>query len=52
MWLVLLAGVAFVSHAAGTRFSSNAVAAGSDSAAANAVMAWSFSGNLPDASPM
>jgi putative drug exporter of the RND superfamily len=52
VWLVLLAGVAFASHMAGSTYSSNAVAAGSDSAAANAVMARSFPGSLPGASPI
>jgi len=33
-WLVLLAGLAFAAHAAGTRYSSSAEVAGSDSAAA------------------
>ena len=52
VWLVLLAGIGVASHLAGSRYSSEAVAAGSDSAAANEVMARSFSKNLPDASPI
>jgi RND superfamily putative drug exporter len=52
VWLVLLVGLGFASHAAGTRYSSSAEVAGSDSAAANAVMARSFSKELSDASPV
>jgi putative drug exporter of the RND superfamily len=51
-WLVLLVGLGFASHAAGTKYSSSAQVAGSDSAAANDVMARSFSEELPDASPV
>src|SRR5215207_5345986 len=40
------------SHAAGTKYSSSAEVAGSDSAAANDVMARSFSPELSDASPV
>src|SRR5262245_27998728 len=52
VWLVLLVGLGFAGHAAGTRYSSSADVAGSDSAAANDVMARSFSEELPDASPV
>jgi RND superfamily putative drug exporter len=52
VWLVLLVGLGFASHAAGTKYSSSAEAAGSDSAAANDVMARSFDANLSDASPI
>src|SRR5919205_2355303 len=52
VWLVLLVGVGFASHAAGTRYSSSAEVAGSDSQAANDVMARSFDANLSDASPI
>ncbi|HEX2102586.1 MAG TPA: MMPL family transporter, partial [Solirubrobacteraceae bacterium] len=51
-WLVLLVGLGFASHAAGTRYSSSAQVAGSDSQAANDVMARSFSAELSDASPI
>ena len=52
VWLVLLVGLGFASHSAGTKYSSSAEVAGSDSAAANDVMARSFSEELPDASPV
>jgi putative drug exporter of the RND superfamily len=52
VWLVLLVGLGFAGHAAGTKYSSSAEVAGSDSAAANDVMARSFSANLSDASPI
>src|SRR5919205_4398303 len=52
VWLVLLGGLVFGSHAAGTKYSSSAEVAGSDSAAANDVMARSFDPNLSDASPI
>ena len=52
VWLVVLVGLGFASHSAGTKYSSSAEVAGSDSAAANDVMARSFSGELPDASPV
>src|SRR5918912_2810352 len=52
VWLVLLVGLGFASHAAGTKYSSSAEVAGSDSAAANDVMARSFSSNMSDASPI
>jgi putative drug exporter of the RND superfamily len=52
VWLVLLVGLGFVSHAAGTKYSSSAEVAGSDSAAANDVMARSFDANMSDASPI
>jgi RND superfamily putative drug exporter len=52
VWLVLLVGLGLASHAAGTKYSSSAEVAGSDSAAANDVMARSFSKELSDASPI
>jgi putative drug exporter of the RND superfamily len=52
VWLVLLVGLGMASHSAGTKYSSSAEVAGSDSAAANDVMARSFSEELPDASPI
>ena len=52
IWLVVLLGVGFASHAAGTKYSSSAEVAGSDSEAANDVMARSFSKELSDASPL
>jgi RND superfamily putative drug exporter len=52
VWLVVLVGVGFASHALGTRYSSSAEVAGSDSQAANEVMARSFSSELSDASPL
>jgi putative drug exporter of the RND superfamily len=52
LWVVMLAGLVFASHAAGTKYSSSAEVAGSDSAAANDVMARSFSGEMSDASPL
>jgi len=52
VWLVLLVGLGFAAHAAGTKYSSSATVAGSDSAAATDVMARSFSEELPDASPI
>ena len=51
-WLVLLIAVGYASHALGTQYSASAEAAGSDSAAANDVMARSFSKELSDASPL
>ena len=52
VWIALLLGVGFASHAAGTKYSSSAEVAGSDSQAANDVMARSFADNLSDASPI
>jgi RND superfamily putative drug exporter len=52
VWLVLLVGLGFASHAAGTKYSSSAEVAGSDSQAANDIMARSFDENLSDASPL
>jgi putative drug exporter of the RND superfamily len=52
VWVVLLVGLGFASHAAGTRYSSSAEVAGSDSQAANDIMARSFDENLSDASPL
>ena len=52
VWIVLLVGLGFAAQTAGTQYSSSAEVAGSDSAAANDVMARSFSEELPDASPI
>jgi putative drug exporter of the RND superfamily len=52
VWLVLLVGLGFASHAVGTKYSSSAEAAGSDSEAANAIMARSFSSTMSDSSPL
>jgi putative drug exporter of the RND superfamily len=52
VWVVLLVGVGFASHAAGTKYSSSAEVAGSDSEAANEVMARSFSKDMADSSPI
>jgi RND superfamily putative drug exporter len=52
VWVVLLVGVGFAAHTAGTKYSSSAEVAGSDSAAANDVMARSFSKDMADASPL
>jgi RND superfamily putative drug exporter len=52
VWLVLLVGLGVASHAVGTKYSSSAEVAGSDSAAANDVMGRSFSKELSDASPI
>ena len=52
VWLVLLAGLAVATHTLGTKYSSSAQVAGSDSKAANDVMARSFSKELSDASPI
>jgi putative drug exporter of the RND superfamily len=52
VWLVLLVGLGVASHAMGTKYSSSATVAGSDSAAANDVMGRSFSSELSDASPI
>jgi len=51
-WLVMLVGLVAASNMAGTKYSSSADVAGSDSAAANDVMARSFDANLSDASPV
>jgi RND superfamily putative drug exporter len=51
-WVLLLVGLVAGSHAAGTKYSSSAQVAGSDSKAANDVMARSFSKELSDASPV
>jgi putative drug exporter of the RND superfamily len=51
-WLVLLVGLVAASNMARTKYSSSAEVAGSDSAAANDVMARSFDANLSDASPI
>jgi putative drug exporter of the RND superfamily len=51
-WLVLLVGLGAATHAAGTKYSSSAEVAGSDSQAANEIMARSFDENLSDASPI
>jgi RND superfamily putative drug exporter len=52
VWIVLLVGLVAGSHALGTQYSSSAEVAGSDSQAANDVMARSFSKELSDASPL
>jgi RND superfamily putative drug exporter len=52
VWLVLLVGLGFASHTAGTKYSSSVTVSGSDSAAATDVMARSFSSELTDASPI
>jgi RND superfamily putative drug exporter len=52
VWLVLLVGLGFASATAGTKYSSSAQVAGSDSQAANDVMARSFDANMSDASPI
>jgi putative drug exporter of the RND superfamily len=52
VWLVLLVGLGVATHAVGTKYSSSAEVAGSDSTAANDVMARSFSKELSDASPI
>jgi len=51
-WLLLLVGLVAGSHALGTKYSSSAQVSGSDSKAANDVMARSFSKELSDASPV
>jgi RND superfamily putative drug exporter len=50
VWLVLLVGLGFASHAAGTKYSSTQNVSGSDSMAATDVMTRSFSANLSDSS--
>jgi RND superfamily putative drug exporter len=52
VWLVMLVGLGFASHAAGTKYSSSAEAAGSDSEAANEIMSRSFSSTMSDSSPL
>ena len=52
VWLALLVGLGAGSHALGTQYSSSAEVGGSDSQAANDVMARSFSKELSDASPL
>jgi RND superfamily putative drug exporter len=52
VWLVMLVGLGFASHAAGTKYSSTATVSGSDSAAALDVMGRSFSKELSDSSPI
>jgi putative drug exporter of the RND superfamily len=52
LWVAVLVALGVVSHAAGTKYSSSATVAGSDSAAATDVMARSFSEQLPDSSPI
>ena len=49
-WLVLLVGVGFASHAAGTKYSSTQNVPGSDSLAATDVMTRSFSATMSDSS--
>jgi RND superfamily putative drug exporter len=50
VWLILLVGLGFASHAAGTKYSSTQNVSGSDSLAATDVMTRSFSPNLSDSS--
>src|SRR5689334_290487 len=50
VWLVTLVGLGFASHAAGTKYSSTQNVSGSDSLAANDVMARSFSAYMSDSS--
>jgi RND superfamily putative drug exporter len=52
VWLVLLVGLGFASHAAGTKYSSSSTVAGSDSEAASDLMSRSFSSTLTDSSPI
>ena len=52
LWLVALVGLAFASHAAGTKYTSSVTVSGSDSAAAGDVMSRSFSDTLSDSSPI
>jgi RND superfamily putative drug exporter len=52
VWVVLLVGLVAGSNALGTQYSSSAEVAGSDSQAANDIMARSFSKELSDASPL
>jgi len=52
VWLVVLVGLGFASHAAGTKYSSSVTVSGSDSAAATDIMSRSFSPELSDASPI
>ena len=51
-WLVLLVGLGFGAHAAGTKYSSTVEVPGSDSQAATDTMARSFSSTLTDSSPI
>jgi RND superfamily putative drug exporter len=52
VWLVLLVGLGFASHAAGVKYDSSVTVSGSDSAAATEIMERSFSSELSDASPI
>jgi putative drug exporter of the RND superfamily len=52
VWLVVILGLGVASRAAGTRYNTSAEIAGSDSAAANAILARSFSSTLSYASPI
>ena len=52
VWLILLVGLGVATQTLGTKYSSSAQVAGSDSKAANDVMARSFSKELSDASPV
>ena len=52
VWLVAVVVLGLASRAAGTRYSASAEVAGSDSAAANDMMARSFSPRLSDSSPI
>jgi putative drug exporter of the RND superfamily len=52
VWLVLLVGLGFAGHAAGTKYNSGVTVSGSDSAAATDVMTRSFSTEMADSSPI
>jgi RND superfamily putative drug exporter len=52
VWLVMMVGLGFASHAAGTKYSSTATVSGSDSLAALDVMERSYSKELADSSPI
>jgi RND superfamily putative drug exporter len=52
VWVVLLVGLGFASHAVGTKYTSTTTVTGSDSAAATDIMSRSFSSELSDASPI
>jgi putative drug exporter of the RND superfamily len=52
VWLLLVLGLGFASHAVSTKYNSSVTVSGSDSAAATDVMARSFSSELSDASPI
>jgi putative drug exporter of the RND superfamily len=52
VWLAVLVGLGFASHAVGTTYNSASTVEGSDSAEASDIMARSFSSELTDASPI